>query len=646
MSSPTGAAAARADRSWLLLGLAAFALFAFATLIPRGDTWGLHALAYFPLPVRLAALGVCLALLWRPVQARVVDALEAGARPLLGDSLVGRLLPWIAALGGYLVFRALPVQTEVYGDTRTILRWWADNAEAPVALWGRLAAHPLENQAVVTQLLHRTMAHVLGMPIEQTFRILSPLFGAAFLGLWIHFVRTECAGSAWAPLLLVLGGVLGSHQIFFGHIETYAFVFLTIAAFLISGARMLDRRASFLVVCVLFAFALRVHGVTIFFLPAFAFLAASWLARRVPRLAPLLTWRRLAATLVAPSLVAAAALYFFWFRSFDAPHTGVSGAREITFLPLFPPPPPLDYSLLAPAHLLDLGNVLLLIAAPVVLALAGLLLLHRRALDWRHPRVIFAVLAAGYPLLFFAAVNPALSMPRDWDLFGLSAAPLLLLLATLLTHADAAAIPRPRVHGTALAFSGFAAAFWVLNASPARLSERLEDVGEHVFRTYHTNASYLIGTAQGMDPDTARAIARRQATLERLAPHAVGEDREYTHLLLMLASLHRERGDRAQTLAWAERATTVAPGDRNLALWYADHLLWAGEPDRARARVEAVLEADPANVNALMLGALAAAQRNDAAGAMRYLERAQRLAPGDAEIASWIATIRGGTAGS
>ena len=33
---------------WLALGLGAFALYAFASSVPRGDTWGIHALAYLP----------------------------------------------------------------------------------------------------------------------------------------------------------------------------------------------------------------------------------------------------------------------------------------------------------------------------------------------------------------------------------------------------------------------------------------------------------------------------------------------------------------------------------------------------------------------------------------------------------------------
>src|SRR5207249_11099252 len=188
----------------------------------------------------------------------------------------------------------------------------------------------------------------------------------------------------------------------------------------------------------------------------------------------------------------------------------------------------MQYSLQSIDHLLDLGNVMLLVGAPAIVCLLGLILIHRRHIDWQHPRVVFATLAFAYPLLFFFALNPALSMPRDWDVYSLLGGPLLLFLATVLAHGDER-VPSAPIHGTALAFGVFSVGFFALNAWPAGLSLRLEDVGEHVFKTYHSNASYII------------VSARRIATVERRAPGVVGEGGEYGHLVVIVASTYRER---------------------------------------------------------------------------------------------------------
>ena len=624
-------------RAWLLLGALFFGLYAFATVTGRGDVWGLHSLAFFPWPVRIAGLLFCLALLWPPLQRRAAAALQGALRPLLAAG-PGRWLPLAVGLVAFLVFYSFPIRTTVFGDTRTILHAWGDNTELPLAWLPRLVdLQPLGSREILSLMLHRTVAHVLAIPIEQSYRIVSSLSGALCLALWTQFVRSEFARSPWGPLLLLVGLALGSLQIFFGHVENYAFVFLIALAFLLTGSLALDGRGSFWVAALLFVLGFKAHAVTLYFLPVFLFLLAWRLARRVPALQVLRTWRGLGFALVLPSLVVAVLLYLCYFRSFDSPRTAVAAALSQTFLPVIPPPPPLDYSLFSADHLLDLGNVVLLVGAPVVIVLLGILLLHRRAIDWRHPRVMFATLALAYPLVFYAALNPLLSMVRDWDLYALLGAPLLLFLATLLAHSEESAIPRGAAYGTALAFGVFSLGFFAVNASPARLSWRLEGMGEHAFRTYHENASLILVSAQAMESDSNRALARRLATVRRLAPSVVGPDPQYTHLLMVLASSYRERGERREAVRWVEEASRNSPEDASLALWMADYQLWAGETGRAAETVESVLRREPANPNALVLGAIAASRRRDYAGALRYLERARTVEP---ELAALVEQVR------
>lgn len=627
---------------WHQLGLLFLSLYAVATLAPGGANWGIHALGYFPLWVRIAGLTCSAALLYPPFQEPVVRSLRFALQPLMQRSLRGRLLLLALGSGAFAVFYAFSIRTDIYGDARTILHWDAGNNKRFISggLTQIFDLQLLANKEALTLLLHRSVAHLFAIPIAQAYRIVSSLSGALSLVLWVLFVRRAFVGSRWGPLLIALGCLIGSNQIFFGHVETYPFASLTSLALLLTGLLALENNRYLWAMPFLSLLALKAHPALLYFIPALLFLLAYRLALRFPTLLSLLTWKRLAFVLVIPSLVAGAALYVFYFKSYNEPHAGIGREFAHAFLPIIPARPPLDrYSLQSLNHLRDLANVLLLIGTPVMVGLIGLLLSARKTIAWTHPRVVFASLGFSYPLVFFLVLNPALAMPRDWDLYALMGPPLLVFFAALLAHSDDSTQAAP-VHGTTLAFAVFAVAFFGLNASPTGLSTRLENVGEHVFRTYHAGASYIINVAQGMEPDTARALARRIATIERLTPYRTGEDDEYTHLISKVAGIYLERGDLHSGVRWMERAVAVSPQDDNLTLYLADYYLRAQRTEDAQRRVGALLLRSPRNLQALLLAAVAAAQKQHFVESLAYLERAQAVTPENRDIASWIENAR------
>jgi hypothetical protein len=627
------------DRGWLVLGFVAFALYAFASIVPRGDTWGIHGLAFLHPSSRIAGLLACLLLLCPPVQVRVVDALGSMARSFRPRKF-GNLLPLIVGCAGFVLFSALPVRTEVYGDTRTILRQWADNATVPSTWLASLFDLRLQqNDAALTQVLMRSVAHAFGLSIEQTFRIVSALAGAAWFGLWTQFVRTVLPSSRWSGLLVFVGLALGANQVFFGHVETYAFVFLAAMMLLLATYLLIERGGSAWMVGLLFVIALKAHAFVLCLVPALIFVALERLSHRWPSVKQALTWRSLTLILVAPAVAIGIALYVLHFKAVAAPYIGANGTSPPALLPLFHVLTPRDYSLFSPAHLVDLGNVLLLIGMPVLILLAGVILFHRRHVEWSHPTVKFAALAVLFPLLFLLAVNPLLSMPRDWDLYALLAGPLLLLLLAVLAHHDDVRLPGPALYSTAMAFSVFSMSFWILNTSPALLAPRLEFVGEHVFRTYHTSASYLIGTAHGMEPDTTKALSRRVAAVNRLASSVVPNDQEYTHMLMQLADTYRAREQKADAVRWVERAVEVAPDNDDLALYLVDFLMWSGDREQAERRIARVLSRTPGRFEALVLAAVIAVEKKDYPAALRFLTRAETAMPGNPDVREWRTTV-------
>jgi predicted Zn-dependent protease len=236
-------------------------------------------------------------------------------------------------------------------------------------------------------------------------------------------------------------------------------------------------------------------------------------------------------------------------------------------------------------------------------------------------------------------VNPALSMPRDWDLFALLGPPLLLFFAALLLHSDDT-IPAAPLHGTTLAFGVFTIAAVALNAWAGAVSVRLERVGEHVFRTYHSGSSYILNVAQMMEPDTARAIARRIGTLRRLEPSVVGEDLEYAHLVTRVGDLYLGHNEVGEATKWRERAVAIAPHHDDLLLWLADCYLRLGRSEEAQREIDLVMKRNPRNSEALIIAAMAAVRQHRLDDAVTYLERAHAVKPGDGEVEALLARVR------
>jgi tetratricopeptide (TPR) repeat protein len=67
-----------------------------------------------------------------------------------------------------------------------------------------------------------------------------------------------------------------------------------------------------------------------------------------------------------------------------------------------------------------------------------------------------------------------------------------------------------------------------------------------------------------------------------------------------------------------------------------------GHLSEARSRLREVLERQPTNVDALLAAGMAGAASGETAAAIVYLEKAQRLSPGDADVRRVLARVRQG----
>jgi tetratricopeptide (TPR) repeat protein len=133
--------------------------------------------------------------------------------------------------------------------------------------------------------------------------------------------------------------------------------------------------------------------------------------------------------------------------------------------------PPLNYGLFSGAHLLDVINLLCLVAP--FLLVAAPLLLDRSPVRPAIAGGFFWPLAVTIPLAIPLLIDPKLGMARDWDLLSLGVVPLGIYAA--ITIADRwRALPRGALLLPSVAAAGVLAMFVGINAHTGRSIQRFE----------------------------------------------------------------------------------------------------------------------------------------------------------------------------
>lgn len=634
------------NRGWFGFALGLLLLYATATFSGEGAFWGLNAYSFFSSAVRATILLVSALFLFPAFHTKVFHAVSR----ILKANAVGQFRWWIlsafAAVVAAFLLASNSIRTDIFGDGRNMLQWYGNNLAFDSA-WIKdiFSVHLFTVKYPLTVFLHRTVSHVFDIPIAESYRVVSSIAGGAYLLLWLAFLRTAFSTSPFFPVLVAGGIFLGSNQMFFGHIENYPVAFLCWTAFLVVCFLFFEQKARLWHVFALFAVSLKTHTIAIVFLPALVYLLL-WHFARDSRGKQLLRPRATLLLIVLPTLLLAVILYFFYFKSYNQPHWSPTQQFEHAFLPIFPSAPPLDgYTLQSWNHLLDFGNVLLLNGSPLLPVLLWYIFARRRNIEWAHPRVVFGALCAFFSSAFFLTLNPELSMPRDWDLFTLAIPALVFLLVVVIAHSA------PGQHhgrfGLALtgAFFLYPLGFFIVNASPDKLSHRLESLGERVYRTSYAGASYIISVAHSMETDHAAALQRRIAVVNRLEPIILAEDNQYAHLLSNVAASYAQQRDYRSAVSWMERASQYSPGNGQLRMQVTDLYLQTGQNEQALQSAEILLRADSTSADALVRAGLASGRLGNHQTALQYFEAAARLAPGNDMIRRLLEQARATIAG-
>jgi tetratricopeptide (TPR) repeat protein len=495
--------------------LLSFWLFcATASFLPHVRLWGMNHLAFYPWPVRLAALAVMGASLL-PVARREILRWSA----MLSTSLAARRYFAAAALAivALVLFVVFPSSTQLLGDGLYVQNNVERASKVDSGTLAQVLKNPDPNYPGTEMLylaLPRVAARVLGVAPLDVLKVMIALFGASLVFIVSVAFRSPrlAAGEDTTPLV-VLAFLSGAVQIFFGYVETYAPVMFFAALFVLSACLTIARRG-FLwapVVCALSAVAMHLLGILL--LPALGVLVL-WTAvgRNASR-------RFMLGTLVIAAATIAA-----------VPLAVLTGPIGRFLLPLTPGES--TYAVLSADHLVDVLNEILLVL-PGFFALGGLVIAlgwKQLSVGWRTdgsvpespdgrsgeflPTLLFGLSLALPTLLFALLFKPELGMARDWDLFAIVIFGLWTPLFAILRRAGADAVGRRLLEAALppiLVTTAVLTASWIgVNADAGRSVERFESI-----LTYdRTHAGYAYETLASHHHDRGDIVAEIHA-LER-----------------------------------------------------------------------------------------------------------------------------------
>ena len=396
----------KTDRLLLMGYFLVLALYYAGAMWPHLRVWGFNWWAYFNdiCQYGLLAVGVILG-----------GVIFVFARQLSPDDRIREqstrytvlfALSVVGLLTAFVVFRST---THFLGDGYQLLSRLA-NQEHAVKSWDRGAS-------LIQSAIYSLCSGTPRVRALMTFQIWSIVSGAGFLASAILLSRSLFENNR-DRFLLFLGLALGGYSLmFFGYVENYATLIMAILIYTLLGLKVAQGKSSILWLIPPLLLAVFVHLFGLLLVPSFVYLALrrTTFGRRLARLS---TKSKLLIAFII-LLVAAIVYYQLYSRSYFFKFMLLPPVRDRFTVE--------DDMLFSLKHVIDVGNLLLLMLPGVVIYLLMLVFTPSLRVILREPPYRFIMISLVCSFLAVYVINPGIGMPRNWDLFSVIGVPLVAL---------------------------------------------------------------------------------------------------------------------------------------------------------------------------------------------------------------------------
>jgi len=374
-------------------------IHAVASFFPKERLWGLNLLHYMPFFLRWFLIGLGLLILIPKVNRFVSDSLaKLMARIENGLKRINEYYKYaVISIVSFLPFWIFSVKTRLLGDgnlrVAEILDGWKFSPTEPLDFY-----------------LHAQLSNFLKLDPSTTYAILSCLGGVLFI--FFILLLSDLMGEEGQKKLLVFSvlATLGANQLFFGYVESYTLMYVTLGGFVLFSLHYLKGRCGFLWPGLLFLLSAGLHLSAIFLLPSVLYLGVAKKSQEAEAKSITFSW----VNIINMALILLCLSGGFLVLRNLTPQESDLGSFLI--FPLGANEHP--YSLFSFSHLLDFLNHQLLISPLGIPIWIILGLFYRKKINFKRSEVVFLLMVSVCALIFGLVVDPKLGYPRDWDLFA------------------------------------------------------------------------------------------------------------------------------------------------------------------------------------------------------------------------------------
>jgi len=522
------------------LGIAFIGSFVIASFLPESPLWGMNHLAFVEAPVRYFVIGISVILFLPPVSQMLHGGIRRSLSVLTERSSRGQAIRIVIALASLFLFFALRIETDMYGDTRSLLEYLSKRDLSWDELFDTHDAEPL------TRLIHQTFSQWTGYDLRLSYQLISCLAGGIYVWFFLQFLTRLKFNPGLSIIFLLTGLSLGANQLFFGHVEDYTLLYLAVALLLMFAWRYFEGENTLGWVLITFLVGLRLHAEMLLLTPGVIYLAIYHLSLKEKVHSRWVGIRAIWIFFVA-SLILAVGLYFFYFEAYIIESGNQDYLMKKIFLPMINPIAYLNgYTLQSWMHINDFLQLLLQVGSPTLMFVLVLSLREVRSIRRNQPRIIFFGLCLVYFLMFTFTMNPVLSMPRDWDLLSIVAAPLFFFVIVLYVEVNTSnrtIVFLPLVVSFVLSLTLISSTLFVVNSTKDMVSHRVRALGVWVYHSYHRNSSYLINVGCKNITNLDEQIRERERIIGRIAPDKMEGDPDFSFLHQKLAEAYYLNND-------------------------------------------------------------------------------------------------------
>ena len=393
-------------------------MFTFiCSFFPRDWNWRINLLAFFSIEMRILWLIVASTLIYPKTRSILYKKIEAAGQWLYKK--VNAIYKIISIVILSAICWVFPVSFFQLGDgsgtfdglKATVEKVKEQNDNTFLSITDTVLAHHSYSRQPFVAPVHAFLFVLLKVYETENVLLLFSVLGIIALIsslLFLFFFIQKFEWSLFEKVVLVFFILFNASSIFFfGYIESYTIVYVTMLVYVFCSWLALEGKINFAFVGISFVILVGFHLASLILLPGFVFVMLKAFSKN----------KKLSTITIVYSVAIILVLLLNANVIFDRPQGDSQTHQSNFFLPLFHSSYENSaYQIVSWEHLVDLLNEFLLVSPFSLVIVFSYVLIFRKSLDRKNPVFQYLTLTTVSGIGFLCIANFELGFARDWDI--------------------------------------------------------------------------------------------------------------------------------------------------------------------------------------------------------------------------------------